>query len=95
MPPSVHKVLVHGGDIIRSSFLPIGRYSKEAQEASNKIFRDVRAHKSKWLYRQNNNEDILHYLLVSSDPFVSSRLKKEKQKTELSDKAKQLLQNKI
>jgi len=64
MPPSIHKVLVHGDDIIRSSFLPICRYFEKAQEASNKIFRDSRAHKSRWSSRQNNNEDILGCSLV-------------------------------
>lgn len=92
MPPTVHKVLMHGGDIIMSSFLSIGRYSEEAQEANNKVFRDARSYNSRWSSRYNNNEDIIHYLLVSSDPLISSlRLKTDKQDNELSDDAKKLL----
>lgn len=92
MPPTVHKVLMHGGDIITSSFLPIGRYSEEAQEANNKVFRNARSHNSRWSSQCNNNEDIIHYLLVSSDPLISSlRLKTDKQDNELSDDAKKLL----
>lgn len=42
MPPSVHKLLFHGGDIIASLNLPIGLYSEEAQEARNKDFKRIR-----------------------------------------------------
>ncbi|XP_011697762.1 PREDICTED: uncharacterized protein LOC105455831, partial [Wasmannia auropunctata] len=43
IPPSVHKVLIHGSDIIKHLGLPIGCLSEEAQEANNKIFRKARA----------------------------------------------------
>jgi hypothetical protein len=36
MPASVHKVLVHGADIISGAILPIGKLSGEAQESRNK-----------------------------------------------------------
>lgn len=57
MPPTIHKVLMHGGDIITSPFLPIGRYSEKAQEANNEVFRNARSHNSRWSSRYNNNED--------------------------------------
>jgi len=43
MPSSVHKVLLHGSNIIKHLDLPIGCLSEETQEASNKIFRKARA----------------------------------------------------
>ena len=42
MPASVHKILVHGADIIDGLELPIGAYSEEAQEARNKHNRQYR-----------------------------------------------------
>lgn len=36
MPASVHKVLIHGANIINSFVIPIGQLSEEAQEARNK-----------------------------------------------------------
>jgi len=33
MPPSVHKVLIHGALVIKYSLLPIGFLSEEAQES--------------------------------------------------------------
>lgn len=42
MPPSVHIILLHGHQIIRNAILPIGMYSEEAQESSNKIIKKFR-----------------------------------------------------
>ena len=40
LPPSVHKILIHGADIISTTAeLPIGIYSEEAQETRNKHLR--------------------------------------------------------
>lgn len=72
MPPSVHKILVHGADIIDSLDLPIGLYSEEAQEARNKDFKKIREYHTRKMSRIETNEDIIHGLLVSSDPLISS-----------------------
>lgn len=72
MPTSVHKVLLHGADIINFFNLPIGFYSEEAQEARNKDFRNIREHQTRKSSRQNTNEDILHWMLITSDPLISS-----------------------
>lgn len=94
MPPSVHKVLLHGSDIIKYLGLPIGCLSEEAQEANNKIFRKARAQNSRMKSRKCTNEDIMHYLMISSDPLISSiRIKQEKRTKDLSIEAKELLIN--
>ncbi|KAL4714339.1 hypothetical protein ACJJTC_009691, partial [Scirpophaga incertulas] len=69
MPASVHKLLIHGADICRHfSCLPIGIMSEEATEARNKEFRySIEHHTRKF----QNNENILHNLLITSDPFIS------------------------
>lgn len=72
MPPSVHKVLLHGADLMDCFDLPIGTFSEEAQEARNKDFRNVREFNSRKSSRANTNEDILHWLLISSDPVITS-----------------------
>ena len=92
MPPSVHKVLLHGSNIIKHLDLPIGCLSEEAQEASNKIFRKARAHNSRMKSRKCTNEDIMHYLLISSDPLISNiRIEQEKTPKEFSPEIKDLL----
>lgn len=92
MPPSVHKVLVHGCNIIKHVGLPIGCLSEEAQEANNKIFRKARAHCNRMKSRKCTNEDIMHYLLIASDPVISNiRIKEEKASTELTPDIRALL----
>lgn len=92
MPPSVHKVLIHGSKIIQAFGLPIGSLSEEAQEANNKVFKEARAKYSRKCGRKQSNEDIIHHLLISSDPYVSSlRRKSEKNSKELTAEAKSLL----
>lgn len=82
MPPSVHKVLYHGVDIVKSFDLPIGFYSEEAQEARNKDFRRIRECNTRKMSRLDTNEDIVHALLVSSDPVID-RLRHDFVKQEL------------
>lgn len=92
MPPSVHKVLFHGADIISSLNLPIGLYSEEAQEARNKDFKNIREHHTRKMSRIHTNEDLIHGLLISSDPLISSfRTPFSKNKQDFDDEVVQLL----
>ena len=48
MPPAVHRVLIHGAEIIRAAKVPIGVLSEEPQESRNKDiknYREMRARK--------------------------------------------------
>ncbi|KAL0853167.1 hypothetical protein ABMA27_012926 [Loxostege sticticalis] len=72
MPSSVHKMLIHGADICKHfSCLPIGILSEEAGEARNKDFRNTRERHTRKTGRLQNNEDIMHNFLISSDPYIS------------------------
>jgi hypothetical protein len=70
MPTCVHKVLIHGSEVIKNAILPIGQLSEEAQEAKNKDFKFVREYHTRKISRTSTNEDLLHSLLLSSDPIV-------------------------
>lgn len=92
MPPSVHKLLIHGPAIIESLPLAIGKYSEESQEASNKIFRKARLGYSRMTDRKSTNEDIIHYQLIHSDPVINIKRKKiTKKHKPLSEEAEKLL----
>jgi len=41
MPSSIHKVLIHGCDIMKALNAPTIWFSEEPQEANNKVFRKV------------------------------------------------------
>lgn len=83
MPVTVHKVLLHGSDIINSYLIPIGQLSEEAQEARNKDIKKYREDFSRKTSRTDNLKDVINRLLVSSDPCISSlrKLPQKKIKT--------------
>lgn len=92
MTPTVHKVLVHGATIIKKALVPIGQLSEEAAEARNKHFRLYRAKYSRKSNREACNRDVLNWLLLSSDPFVScSRQRSTKKSKPYSSETLQLL----
>lgn len=70
LPTTVHKVLLHGSQIMEFFDLPVGYYSEEAQEARNKDFKRIRECNTRKTSRNDTNEDIIHGLLVSSDPVI-------------------------
>ena len=72
MPVSVHKVLVHGAAVIDAIPLLLGKLSEEAQEARNKDVRSYRLNHARKNTRLHNISDQFRYLLVTSDPFISS-----------------------
>jgi hypothetical protein len=82
----VHEALIHGSEVIRNAVLPIGQLSEEAQEAKNKDFKFVPEHHTRKISRTSANEDLLHYLLLSSDPVIShhSRQRLSNYKTNIS-----------
>lgn len=72
MPSSVHKILLHGPDVVKHFLLPIGQFSEEAQEARNKDYRRFREDHTRKFSRVKANEDLIHLLLITSDPFITS-----------------------
>ena len=77
MPATVHKVLLHGADIIASLELPVGAYSEEAQEARNKHVRQYQLRHARKTSRLQTITDQFHYLLVTSDPVISNIIRRD------------------
>lgn len=59
MPVTLHKILYHGSEIIKSCILPIGQLSEEAQEATNKIIRRYRELFTRKTSRIDTNTDLI------------------------------------
>ncbi|XP_022828240.1 uncharacterized protein LOC111357680 isoform X1 [Spodoptera litura] len=72
MPVTLHKILVHSTEVVKSSLLPIGQLSEEAQEARNKDCRRFREHHTRKRSRIATNTDLLHMLLLTSDPLINT-----------------------
>lgn len=73
MTPTVHKVLMHGGEILKSFIVPIGCLSEEAQESRNKDFKAFRQNLARKFSRKKNLEDIFKRFLITSDPLLASK----------------------
>ncbi|CAH2094474.1 unnamed protein product [Euphydryas editha] len=92
MSPTIHKVLIHGAQVITHALLPIGQLTEEAAEARNKNFRQYRLNFARKFSRTDCNRDIMNRLLLSSDPYLSSiRPKPVKKKTTFSTDALHLM----
>ena len=72
MPTLVHKLLIHGPEIVKYAVLPIGQMSEDAQEACNKYFKIFRINFARKNYRLKTMEDVFKRFLISSDPYISS-----------------------
>ena len=73
MPSSVHKISLHGENIIKHfSVLPIAQLSEDAQESRNKDYKKFRLYHARKCYRSDANEDVFHTLLYTSDPYITS-----------------------
>ena len=71
MPSSVHKLLMHGKDIISYFDLPIGILSEEALKAAHKEIRTHRLSHTRKTSRVRNT-DLIKILLLRSDPYISN-----------------------
>ena len=72
MPQSLHKILIHGWQVVDEMVLPIGMMSEEALEARNKDFKKFREFFSTKCSRLKTNEDLLRRYMCSSDPVISA-----------------------
>lgn len=72
MPPSIHKILIHGSLVIKYALVPIGQLSEEAQESRNKDYKMYREHHARKSSRVNTNTDLFNFLLISSDPIIAA-----------------------
>jgi len=58
MPSTLHKIPIHGAEIISTSVLPVGMLGEEGSEARNKHYKNYRWFHSRQHSRQVNLHDI-------------------------------------
>lgn len=74
MPPTIHKILVHGSSVAKFALLPIGQLSEKALEARNKDVRNLRLNHTRKFSRTITNRDFFQRLLFTPDPVKKSKL---------------------
>ena len=67
MAQTVHKVLIHGDDIVQRQTLPIGLMSEEAQETRSKDFKNYRKNFNRKTSIRATNTNLINRVLVSID----------------------------
>lgn len=72
MSPTVHKILVHGWQIMNSSLVPVGCLGENASEARNKYYKSDRKSHARKNSRLNTMADVFYRAMDSSDPLISS-----------------------
>ncbi|XP_017466057.1 PREDICTED: uncharacterized protein LOC108358983 [Rhagoletis zephyria] len=72
MSPTLHKILIHGAQIIAASVVPLGCLGESASESRNKYYKSDRRSHARQNSRTNNMADVFQRAIDSSDPFLSS-----------------------
>ena len=94
MPQAIHKLLIHSHQVERVKELPIGMLSEEAQENSNKNFKNFRENFTRKSSRVLTNTNLMRRLLCFSDPVITSHRKsmqRDRNKKELREDSRTLL----
>ena len=94
MPQAIHKLLIHSHQVERVKELPIGMLSEEAQENSNKNFKNFRVNFTRKSSRVLTNTNLMRRLLCFSDPVITSHRKsmqRDRNKKELREDSRTLL----
>ena len=95
IPPTLHKILVHGKDIVKACPVPIGWTSEESSEANNKFVRKYLSHHTRKTSHSDTMSDLFHRLLQVSDPCLvtkSFKQLKKKHSNKLTPEMAELLQ---
>lgn len=78
MTPTVHKILIHGIQIIEAAPLPIGVMSEESLESRTKDIRYLLTNHCRRISKSSVLEDLFRGLQIYSDPIVASLRKPAK-----------------
>lgn len=93
IPPTIHKILVHGKDIIEACPVPIGWTSEEGSEANNKYIRKFISNHTRKTSHIDTLTDLFHRLLEISDPVlvIKSFKSEKKENRQLTPEMKDIL----
>ena len=70
MPATVHKVLIHGKQILTNCILPVGFLAEDASESRNKLYKRDREMHARKNSRVNTLTDVFNRALDTTDPII-------------------------
>ncbi len=78
IPPTLHKVLVHGKEIVQATPMPVGWTSEEGSEANTKFARRFHTNHTRKTSQEDTMSDLFNRLIDISDPVIVSYSKEKK-----------------
>lgn len=72
MTVTLHRLLLHGAQIIAYHILPIGFLSEEGAESKNKVYKRDRQFHARKSSRENNVTDMFNRAMDTSDPVIAN-----------------------
>ena len=90
VPQGVHELLFHSYQVARELNLPLGMYSEQAQESSNKVVKKFRKYNIRHSSQIDSNYDLMMRLLTASDPELCQYEKSKKSDTDLPYQVKEM-----
>ena len=80
--PPLHRVLVHGKEIVEATPLPIGITSKEGAGSNTKFARRFHENHTRKTSQEDTTSDLFHRMMDISDPIVVAMSPQPKTKPE-------------
>jgi len=77
IPPTLHRVLVHGKEIVEAMPMPVGWTSEEGSESNTKFARRFHTNHTRKTSQEDTMSDLFHRLMDISDPVSYSKEKKK------------------
>ena len=84
IPPSLHRVLVHGEGIIKFTPLPVVLTSEEGSESNTKFARKYHINHTRKSSQSVTMHDLFHRLMDVSDPIIVGMSSEKKKLTKTS-----------
>ena len=78
IPPTLHKVLVHGKEIIKATPMPVGWTSEEGSKSNTKFAHRFHTNHTRKTSQEDTMSDLFNRLMDISDPVVVSYSKEKK-----------------
>ena len=82
IPPTLHKVLVHGKDIVEATPMPVGWTSEEGSESNTKFAQKFHTNHTRKTSQEDTMSDLFNRLMDISDPVIVSHSKEKKKPQE-------------
>jgi len=81
IPPTIHKVLVHGKEIIKATPMPVGWTREEGSKSNTKFAHRFHTNHTRKTSQEDTMSDLFNRLMDISDPVVVSYSKEKKETT--------------